>query len=565
MDDNLSKIGNGSVGESHTKMKGRVKELFSICIQKHGAQLFPNEPLEQTLEKCSVKVLGGIAIYQFFADFLFKFTYTKETKQSFFAPGTCVDYWNCFVQLGKELFPKEKIFENYLLDKSESAMNFGKIRNELKKKLNLRLIDEGRKLQENKSIPISRSIAMKCSAACINKNTIKFYENRAVLVTSWYTAGRASEGAYCSYDLFFWDYDCCNLRGEWNQHKVAHDKLVYFVSAYDGYVLDFYHSLACLRVVGNCNRNDYFSGVSGGNESWVFKNLAYASTPSNVLNDTLKAISYFWNSSDYDGRKQKNTCIVRELDSDSYTATSFRSGPQNYVLSHVACDHKHAIAISGHDYTNVCAAFEYLETLPKLVLNAQRALAGWSNVRGNTGQAPTLDLILDSIDTNRVGHFLSFIKDVLCIGSGSPLDDKGHLWPLSCTLMASLLQYLEEFVDDVGAMDCVVSNIITKGRSYGFYLQELYGFGKTIHNQWVAKNAMAKSTDESALQQCLLQMESLSCENQRLQVIIHLLSRPKVGIHPTIGRLCLIVPTIGRKSPDHWSAMFYYPDQRSAF
>ena len=332
------------------------------------------------------------------------------------------------------------------------------------------------------------------------------------MVTGWYTGGRGAEGAYCTYDLFTWCYASDTLRGEWNQKKVGNNKLVHFVSAEDGFPLDWFHAMACFRVVGNARRVNSF----GNNDAWMFKNLAYASNPTEYINAGIRSISYYykkdeWNSSPVGSYARK--IIVRELDEKSITSTSFRSGAANHVLLGPGCEFKHVIAITGHDHTNICAAFEYLIVQTRLVLEAQRVLAGWTNVRGRTGQAPVLTQVIIHFANEGLPHlrrFTSFMKDVLNIDEGSPLDEDGLLWSLSTTLMASLLQYLSAMIHELGADDLVVVTICQKAKEWGYKLDDLVKFGSIVHDDWTFRNfTSVQAADDHVVQACISKMEAV--------------------------------------------------------
>ena len=351
-------------------------------------------------------------------------------------------------------------------------------------------------------IKLAREQAVDLSKAIRKLNGIKWYENLAVVVTDWHTGGRGSEGAHCSFEIFRWDYASKTLCGEWNQQKVGNAKLVHFASAVDGYYLDFYNAMACLRVVGNADRFNNFGG-DVDNICWVFKNMAYHSKPIEVINETIKKCSFYYNKEAYKVPSEMKK-IARSIDLKTYSSTSFRSGSANHIMSNGQCCLKHAVANSGHDHVNICALFEYITVQDSIVLMAQRALGNWPIVKAKCGQAPSLAAILNEhrLPAGDLRRFVCFMKDLLSITNNSSLGEEGHLWILSCSLMASLLQYLQAMIDDDSEHDdIVVATILQKAHTWKFPLDVLLSFGAIIDTQWKKDNhILTNQDDENTLQ-----------------------------------------------------------------
>ena len=136
---------------------------------------------------------------------------------------------------------------------------------------------------------------------------------------------------------------------------------------------------------------------------------------------------------------------------------------------------------------------------------AQRALGDWPNVKGKCGQAPSLSVVLNDealLPETDQRRFICLIKDLLNIETKSTLDEDGHLWILSCSLMASLLQYLQAMIDDDKKHnDIVVATIIQKGRDWKFSLDTLLCFGEAIDSEWKKVNHLiTNQRDEDTLQ-----------------------------------------------------------------
>lgn len=503
----LRRFGIGATSASSIARVGRTKELIKVFFDNHKTKI--GLAHRNSIDECTPAELGREDIYQYFAGFLYTSTFldknetTGKMETTHYAVGSAIGWFNCMVQLCREKYaPGQLIFQNYALPNSESSLLFGKIRRDLAARIKDRLIAEGSPLQE-KAIPFTRPQVIDILRALRKKNSMESYELVAIIAADWHTVGRGSEGGSCTYEMLRWDYGSRTLCGDWNQHKVGNSKMVYFPSAADDYVGDFYNSLGCLRVVGNADRLNNFGG-DVDNICWVFKQLAYASKPVEIVNTCIKSVSYFHNKERWNIPSERNT-IARSLDLRAYSSTSFQSGGADHIMSVPLCNFKHAVAVTGHDHTNVCALFEYVTVQRSLVLTAQRALGNWPNVKGNCGQAPSLNVVLHDrqlLPEADERSFICFIKDLLCIETKSSLDENGHLWILSCTLMASLLQYFQRMIDDDQKHnDIVVATIIQKGRDFKFSLDTLLSFGAAIHAEWREVNHMITNQhDEHTLQ-----------------------------------------------------------------
>ena len=163
--------------------------------------------------------------------------------------------------------------------------------------------------------------------------------------------------------------------------------------------------------------------------------------------------------------------------------------------------------------------WEYLICHFVLVIEAARALAGWTNVKGNTGQAPTLNSLLADVDNLMRIKLFSILKTLLLIEGRSPLDENGPLWPLSQTLGASLLMYLQDMINDLGSKDIVVIAIVTHGKKYGIGLQTLLDWGRTIRADWERRNALAQTEDATDLERCLGLLQSIDRRLESIQVL----------------------------------------------
>ena len=522
----LRRVGDGAVGASHTSMKSTVTRNFDWFLAEHGEDAV----LQITAKKfvdCTAQDLGKLVLYQLFAHFLFttpKLVKNKVTKQfepglSYKSVGTIIDYFNCAVQLARAKAPDEKVFENYLLPNSESDTNFKKIRNELTNMCIRRLFNEGRSLGENKSSSLERVQAMSVSMALMFRGSVRDYEDRGASVCNWATAGRAGEGAFFSWDLLEWSWSTCNLRGTWAQHKTAHDKIVAFAADSEHYAIDFYHSLACYRLTGNGNRLDHCSNQTS-TSVWIYKHLAYDSNPSVHMTKAIKNVSVYHNRDKFDTasveekKKYADKIITKDV-----TATSYRIGSQNHIIAHPDCSHKHVVCVSGHNMTGVCAMWEYLICQFLLCVEAARALAGWKNIKANTGQAPTLDCVVHQLDDPTRKSLFCYLKALFLVEGRSPLDENEPLWPLTQTLGASLFMYLQDMINDLGSKDIVVVTMITVGKQYGLRLPILLDWGLTIRADWVRRNAAAQAEVATDLQQCLTLLQSMDRRLEGLQVM----------------------------------------------
>ena len=131
--------------------------------------------------------------------------------------------------------------------------------------------------------------------------------------------------------------------------------------------------------------------------------------------------------------------IVPSISGWSSTGTDFRIGSLNTITAHHECDFKHAVMRSGHDHTNMCAAFEYSIAHPHLVALSGRALQQYPYPKQLSVQ-PNLSFMTpenSSKVTDLMRHLFHLHERYF--------QPNGKLWKFGCCLFATFVMHFESF------------------------------------------------------------------------------------------------------------------------
>jgi len=91
-------------------------------------------------------------------------------------------------------------------------------------------------------------------------NNAKWISNRFKLICLWQAIGRTGELALSSWKTAYWDSALDNLAWMWKDEKNSKEYLMIFFPDAEGFVMDFYHALACYLVFGG-GVGDYSRGM----------------------------------------------------------------------------------------------------------------------------------------------------------------------------------------------------------------------------------------------------------------------------------------------------------------
>ena len=103
-------------------------------------------------------------------------------------------------------------------------------------------IDEGEKIS-TKAPAVGRDMMRKVAHSYLAHNTTDAIYRRFSLVMIFLACGRAGEAATATWNLTSWDFILESLYFDWSQSKSSKQKGISFLSDYDSYELDFFHSL----------------------------------------------------------------------------------------------------------------------------------------------------------------------------------------------------------------------------------------------------------------------------------------------------------------------------------
>lgn len=101
----------------------------------------------------------------------------------------------------------------------------------------------------------------KIAQSYLAHNTADSIYRRFSLVMTFLASGRAGEAGSATWNLASWDDILQNLYFDWSQSKSGKQKGISFVSDYEGYDMDFFHSLGCYFICSfgqkDHMKNDY--------------------------------------------------------------------------------------------------------------------------------------------------------------------------------------------------------------------------------------------------------------------------------------------------------------------
>jgi hypothetical protein len=294
---------------------------------------------------------------------------------------------------------------------------------------------------------------------------------------------RTGEVATLSYGTCFWDEIEHGLKLDMSMEKVSSQKLIYMFADYEDWRVCPMFMLALYRISGN-GRRHITSSIE--DDHWMFSHLSMAADPVRKMNSTLRAITTKPTPPIGSKGSSKSTQIsgkakiVQGVD-ENYTGTSFRIGSINTIINHDDCDYKHAVMRSGHDYSSMCAVFEYTLVSPHLVSTAGRALLNYPSPRLSSTE-PRL-IFVDQSNVERVTNFMKHLLNLF----EEDFNEGEKLWKLGECLLATFIMHFSDFELHFGSHKIMAHVHSTCSRT-SVTIEELRQWGPLIKSNFRESN-----------------------------------------------------------------------------
>ena len=209
---------------------------------------------------------------------------------------------------------------------------------------------------------------------------------RAILNVLRQAVGRGGEVSVSTWDDMFWDDTNHCLFADWREVKTGHENPMMYVCDADSWLLDVYHSWACMLI---SNSGVFFSqkqNPEATNDNWMFP----------AFSDMADG-----------GASKKATRIFRSILGEVnglltvHTSHGIRVGATDDMAFNITTSIVDAIYRGGWDFTGDCTMFTYM-TKKLHNLRGGKALAGWRDCAQDVS-APSCECFI-----TKVRH------DVLC-------------------------------------------------------------------------------------------------------------------------------------------------------
>ena len=206
---------------------------------------------------------------------------------------------------------------------------------------------------------VGRDMMRKVALSYLAHNTADAIYRRFSLVMIFLASGRAGEAATATWNLTSWDSVLENLYFDSSQSKSSKQKGISFLSDYDSYELDFFHSLGCYFIC-EFGQREHTKNLSENH--WILPEISVLEKQR-----SSKKISLFQQDLSPDSKNvEYSRSIVPTLPSD-VSGNSLRVGSINEAAARNVSPYA-VIMHGGHDMTGHSASWEYVITTPMSAL-----------------------------------------------------------------------------------------------------------------------------------------------------------------------------------------------------
>ena len=312
----------------------------------------------------------------------------KTSAGNTYAPGTILKYLSGIFLILKKRYPNLPLWkEDLVITRSLDSVPlwYRTLRLGVEASLITDLMKDGKKLTV-KALPIGEKVATTLGVALLQRNTAESVCLASVNTSCHMNGGRTTEITLSSHDLMAFSVEDEVAKIDWNQIKVGTSKEIYYYANVKGnFVLCWYHSLMRQWLADpdlNFARED-------NDVPWMYPVLSYASNPTYVVNNYLI-----------------------EILPAGFTGTGYRSGAINRVAEGPSLTTVHQVAISGHDFKNICSVFEYTLSSGNIVRQACKWFAG---AHPNSKVVSPRLVFLESLSEVEKNKFMRFVNYIVPI------------------------------------------------------------------------------------------------------------------------------------------------------
>lgn len=271
--------------------------------------------------------------------------------------------------------------------------------------------------------------------------------------------------------------------------KVTGQKtLLYFSDADNLFEIDFYHCMFSYWLIkyGSGNSRDL-----PNDHTYMYPSLVNCSDISKKMVTGIRKLGNSNNSS--------SSTVVKELN-EFHTGNSFRIGAINTIAANSTCNLVNVVSVSGHDTTNICAAFEYLSYEQCFVARGCRALSGYPDVAKKV-KSPKLSFL----DPNNQAKVIKMISNIVPL-NGAEFQVNGRLWNFVETCAATFILYFPRLIDKYRAQHRLVTLFKEKMILHNISAEEIRSWSSIIQHNFI--NNQQQSRVEQGENPSILRLET---------------------------------------------------------
>ena len=348
---------------------------------------------------------------------------------------------------------------------------------------------------------------------------------RAQIVDVYLSVGRPGECKFLRYDQFLWDPIFHSVDAAWYEPKTQDTKRCLYPPDPRSYECDFYHALGCYWIIDN----------------GLFRNPAEA-------DPSLKAAINFVFPHCHCARDsqvaQTLTAVLKELSPEALkkttTSKGLRRGSNTQMAAHRQVTFHEQQARGG--WSTGSRSDVYADFVPSMSYIAGLCLSGYKNCLRNPVMPPRLECVM--LPTGYTWQLIIdefyLLDDVMKERYFSP---RALLYPLICTVTASLIMYYNKVVEDFSSRFQLISKM-NKAVSKGLKVdairaaQLLRDWSATIHQDFLdSMDDTSVAATDLLNEQYLATIYALKKQGADQAVIINSQSRTLQNIEETLAQM----------------------------
>lgn len=363
----------------------------------------------------------------------------------------------------EEKFPKASIWVNQIW--------YTRIRCDIEATIIRRCIELGVAV-EDKSEPVGRDLLILLNHLALTRGAVEDIEYRAALNMTFCAVGRAGECGLSTYNLAQYNTVYETFQLEWQERKTLAQKPMNFFPDAESFEIDFYHSMACYWVVGAGSQHISPATQNTGVVTPIFPFLVVGSA-------ATKLTEYM-----------RKLAPLTDNQVPAYvTATALRVGGVQEVVNRTADIVAGTIRGGwGGFLASVATIMEYYQQTHAVLSKGGRALAAWPDPTKHVHPPSCEPIFKDYTSATGRDKLKNFLSRLFRSSDYNVVTSK--LSPFAHVMFASLLQYLQPFIDKYSVDHIVVKNLYEAAKEFQIKKKTLTRWGLLIDADWRARNMM---------------------------------------------------------------------------